>query len=749
MMNKSRRGSVLVIIALLYLSSPISVQTQDSPIDSLLEQMTLEEKIGQMTQIAINKILTDSIAENYGSATKFELDTGKVIHYVKDFHVGSFLNGRAVPPENWYRVTNTLQRINAEYSAIPLLYGIDHVHGSSYLKGGTVFPHNMNLANTFDSQYAYHAGRTASVETADLGHNWNFSPVLGIGRSKSWGRFYETYGEDPLVVSRMGAAEVRGIQDSGATAPFQVASTAKHFLGYSDPKSGWDRSPAEIPDQILREFFLPPFRAAIQAGVKTIMLNSGEINGIPVHASREIVTHLLREELGFTGVVITDWKDIIALEEMHRVAKNHKEATFLAVQAGIDVAMTPFRTDFCTDLAELVREGRITEERIDRSVRRILQLKIDLGLFENPYPGLDRVENRVGRPENREYALQAARESIVLMKNQRKVLPLDDPGTILLTGPNADRKEPLCGGWTYRFMPTSEHWFPEMMPTVFEAMRDQFPDADIRLVQEQEFDAAAEEADAIVIAAGEPRAYAETEGTIDDLHLADNQIRLIHQAVETGKPVILLLIEGRPRLIPEVYDSCDAVLFVGLPGPQGATALAEILSGAVNPSGKLSFTYPYRSGHIIPYNHKHSEYSPLRPVSQALHRYAIGQFGHGLSYTTFRYHDLKMDTLLAGPEDSLTCQVTVTNTGDRAGKEAVLWYISDEFASITRPVKELQHFDKMSIEPGQSETFTFTIHPEKHLAFPDAEGVQQLESGMFTVSVGDLKSRFRYMKNAK
>lgn len=719
-------------------------EESDPRVEALLSKMTLEEKIGQMTQINITKILIDSLLTHYDSVTTLVLDTSKAYEYITRYHVGSFLNGRAMTPEVWVEFIDGLQKLNMHHSRnkIPLLYGIDHVHGSSYLKNGTIFPHNINIAATFDTTFAFECGRITADETAGLGHRWIFSPVLDLGRNKFWGRYYETYGEDPVLVAAMGSACIRGMQNTTDADPYKVSACAKHFIGYSDPKSGWDRSPAEIPDQILREFFLPSFKAAVDAGVKTVMINSGEVNGIPVHASYRMLTTLLREELGFKGVAVTDWEDIIALVKMHYVAENEKEATFMAVEAGIDMSMTPVTTNFCDYLIELVQEGRISEERINLSVRRILKLKFDLGLFDYPYPDRERI-SRAGTETNRQKALDAARESLVLMKNEKNILPLaENTRNILVTGPTAHKKIPLCGGWTYKFAAKSDYWFDENMPTVFEALRKEFGRSNVTLAAKENIKEQARNADVIIVAIGEETAYAETEGSINSLDLPDHHIEITELALSTGKPVVLLLTQGRPRMIHRIFDRCDAVIFAGLPGTEGGQAIAEVISGKVNPSGKMSFTYPYKQGHIIPYNFKRSEYSILRPVGGELKRYAVMEFGEGLSYTTYSYSDLLLSDTIINGKDRITASVKVTNIGTREGKEAVLWFLTDEVGSITRPVKALKHFEKRLIAPGTTELFTFIIEPDTHLWFPDADGRKIMEPGWFTLKVGGFEGRF-------
>jgi len=736
-MNKCFRFTILFLVTSFQI---LAVENSESRIDKILSGMTLAQKVGQMTQLNITALVQDRIAQNYGEVTDYELDTTKIIKYVKNWHIGSFLNGRAVSPENWVYVTGTIQSINAEYTNIPIIYGIDHVHGASYLKNGTIFPHNMNVGCSFDTTHAYNAAITTVSETAHLGHNWVFGPVLGIGKAKSWGRFYETFSEDTYLTSQMGAAVVNGLQNESASKPYKVAACAKHYLGYSDPKSGWDRSPAEIPDQMLREFFLPPFKAAIDASAATIMINSGEVNGIPVHASYEILTKMLREELGFEGIAVTDWLDIKALETMHFTAENEKEATFQAIMAGVDMSMVPLDTSYCIYLKELVEEGRIPMSRIDESVRRILKVKEDLGLFEHFMPTTEYI-SEINSAQNIELALQAARESMVLMKNEKRTLPLEDK-KILLTGFTHDKKVSLCGGWTYRFAADSDRWFPEDMLTIKDAFEQEFGSENLIYQGKRSIKKAARKADVIVIATGEDHAYAETGGSIDDLSLDAGQLVLIKEALATQKPVVLILTEGRPRLIPDVYDEVDAVLFAGLPGIYGAQAIAEIISGGVNPSGKMAFTYPRRSGHIISYNHKRSEYSTIRPVSDELKRYNIAKFGDGLSYSKFSYTNLRMDTTVNSGNVSIQVSVNVTNTSDLSGKEAVLWFVSDEVGSITRPVKELVYFDKKNIQPNETVTYHFEMNPERDLSFPNRLGETLLEDGSFLMQVGNLEQRF-------
>ncbi|HEX8656601.1 MAG TPA: glycoside hydrolase family 3 N-terminal domain-containing protein [Hymenobacter sp.] len=732
-------------------------------VQMLLRQMTLEEKIGQMTQ------LTNSTVNASGRPAEIVLDSAKLVPLIRDFHVGSFLNGEAVAPAQWVKFTGTLQRIALRTSRlrIPVIYGIDHMHGASYVAGAAIFPHNLSLAATFDPEFARQEARATVMESADLGHPWVFAPVLDLGVNPYWSRLYETYGEDPLLAARMGTAFVKELQTNSDILPYKVAACGKHFLGYSDPRTGWDRTNAVISEQHLQEFFRPSFQAAIDAGLKSIMVNSGPINGIPVHASRALLTDLLRGQMGFTGVVVTDWEDIIRLVRVHRAAATEKEATLLALNAGIDMAMTPYTTDFCRYAKELVREGRLSEERLTLSAGRVLQLKDDLGLFENPLPRTDRLA-RIGAPEFRQQALAAAREAVVLLKNKQNSLPLKaTTKRLLVVGPAANSRANLAGGWTLSWPGRAEARYPKSIVTLYQGLRQQFPNAQVELVSYRDsaghlflprVAAAARRADAVVLALGE-KPYAEGLGNINDLSLPDDQLQLVRTVQATGKPNVLVMLAGRPLIIRAIAEKASAILWAGLPGFEGGQALAEVISGRVNPSGKLPITYPQHAGHTVPYHHDPSENSlelaadvgaDFGALKGKQARSAmLTDFGQGMSYTSFRYDNLRLsDSLLTGPAGRLQATVRVTNTGARAGREAVLWFLTDEVGLQARPVRQLRHFDKQALAPGQSRDFTFDVVPGQHLSYPDAAGRPQLEAGYFTLRVGDLKIRFRYQDAA-
>jgi beta-glucosidase len=716
----------------------------EKKIDDLLSKMTLEEKIGQMIQINNSEIVTNA---QWGAGADLKIDikvdTAKLGKMLRKYHVGSFLNGIAVPPETWYQFYKDMQEKNMQVSRleIPIIYGIDHMHGPNYIEGATIFPHAINTACSFNNQLLVNMAHVTAVEAADVGHQWIFGPVCDVSRTPLWGRYYETLGESPYQVATMASIYTKAIEDEKDIAPYKIAASAKHFLGYSDPKSGWDRTPAEISDQTLYEVFVPPFRAAINAGIKTVMINSGEINGRPVHSSYRLLTKLLRDELQFKGVVITDWEDIIRLYRNHRTATDEKDATYQAINAGIDMAMTPYSTDFCDHLKTLVNEGKITKERIDLSVSRILRMKLEIGLFENPYPRNDRFK-KIGSPEHKAIALDAARESIVLMKNDN-TLPLaaQKIKNLLVAGPLANSKIALAGGWTLRWIPAEETIYPKEMLTVFTALQKEYAKANVsQAINADEIKSKSANADAIIVVVGE-MAYSEGFGSIHDLDLPADQVEIVKTAQATGKPVVLVVVAGRPRIITNIYKDSKAVLFAGWPGFEGAQAIAEIISGKVNPSAKLAFNYPVASNRLLPHNHKSTEVLLAHEIENPI---AISPYGSGLSYSNFEYSNLTVgDSILTSATDEIQATVTVKNTGTRDGKEAVLWFINDEVGSISRPVKDLKFYEKQLLKVGETRTFSFNIRADEHLSFPDETGKMLLEDGYFTLMVGKLKKRFK------
>ncbi len=714
-------------------------------VNKLLAQMTVEEKVGQMTQVTID-VVSAGMAAN---GQPHRLDPAKLRTAIINHHVGSILNvmGAAYSLENWHQIITQIQDVATKETRlkIPILYGIDAIHGANYTIGATLFPQHLGMAATWNPALVRREGEITAYEVRASGIPWNFNPVLDIGRQPLWPRLFETFGEDPYLASVMAVAYVKGLQGESnqINQRDKVAACLKHYLGYSFPLTGKDRTPAYIPEIMLREYFLPTFKAAVEAGAHTVMVNSSEINGVPVHASHYYLTELLRDELGFNGFVVSDWSDVINLHVRERVAETPKEAVRQAVLAGIDMSMVPLDFSFYDHLLELVREGAVPMRRIDEAVGRILRVKFALGLFENPYPDKT-LRSKFASAEFRAVARQAARESLVLLKNQNNLLPLAPSAKLLVTGPTADKLSVLNSGWTITWQGNEESLYPHEHHTILEALQEKFGKANVTYVPgasfHEEVDVAAavqaaQAAQAVIVCLGE-EAYCETPGNITDLSLPRAQLNLARALQQTGKPVILVLVEGRPRLIREIEEKSAAILAAFLPGMQGGTAIAEVLAGEVNPSGKLPITYPRYPNDLTLYDHKFSEnvgefqvYQPQFP------------FGFGLSYTTFAYSDLVLDKTKLKPGEALTVSVTVKNTGTRAGQEIVQLYLTDLYASITPHNKRLKRFEKIALAAGESKTVRFVLTPED-FSFIGRDFRPTIESGEFKVTVGPLMQNF-------
>lgn len=714
-------------------------------IDELLQEMTIEEKIGQMIQITVDVFsrITE-YNESESGIIHIELDTAQFIPFLTKYPISSIINGYGFTPENWIEYENAIQGLNQKYTRlkIPIIHAADHQHGANYIHGSTIFPHSLNMAATFNTDLLTKEGQIVGIESADLGHHWILGPIADLGVNPLWPRIFETYGEDPYLTKSMAVAYLDGRINNPDIAPYKQATCAKHFLAYSDPKAGWDRTPTDISNQTLMEFHVPPFKAVIDNGIHAIMLSSSDLNGVPVHGSYEIVTTLLRDHLGFKGVVITDWDDIYKMARYHKVARNNSEATLLSLNAGIDITMSPFDLDFGDILLEYYKEGIIPVERINLSVARILRMKLQIGLFDNYLPRNDRLE-KIGCKEHNEVALQASRESIVLIKNDN-LLPLNKKtSNILLAGPNANLKRVITGGWTYRWWPRTDDYFPENMHTVYTALQAEFENSTIILADSGEIVKKAAKADVIILALGE-NTHAEGFGNFNDILLPENQKMLIKEAQSTNKPVIIVMIGARPLIATEGFNKCSAFIWAGLSGVYGGQAIAEIISGKINPSGKMSISYPAYSGHILNYNHKSSDVLYDIPPKDPLT--AIAWFGEGLSYSDFEYSDITLSDTIVNFNSTVKATITIANNSTIDGKESVLWFISDEYATITRPVKQLKYFEKKLVPAGEAERFEFEIVPEKDLSFTDSKGKQIIETGYFTLSVGDKTARFKLIK---
>lgn len=744
-MCRSRHVRCLPIIVLMWVviaPTPAVAQADAARaerVEALLSRMTIEEKVGQMTQVTITAVA----AEDQAVDGHVRLDPERLREAIVEHHVGSILNviNASLTLEGWHALIREIQDValNETRLGIPIVYGVDFVHGGNYLRSGTMLPHNIGLAATFNRDLVRRTGVITAEEALAAGLPWNFAPVLDVGRIPLWPRYYETFGEDAFLAGELGREVIEGVQQTGP-----VAATLKHYLGYSGSDVGRDRTPANLSERVVREHYLPPFRQGIEAGARSVMVNSGEIDGEPVHASRYWLTDVLRDELGFQGVVVTDWEDVIYLHTRHRVAPTLKEAVRMAVEAGIDMSMTPYEYGFAIHLAELVREGTIPERRIDESVRRILAMKHDLQLFDDPYPDEARVA-RMDTAASRQTARQAARESITLLQNNG-VLPLARGTRVLVTGPAADALTPLHGGWTHTWQGTDASYFPSGSPTLLDAIRARTEQVSFaagsgfdEAIDIEAAAAAARAADVAVIAVGED-AYSEGVGDITDLTLPAAQLELIRAVQATGTPTVLVLVQGRPRVISAVADDAAAILTAYLPGMEGAEAIADVLFGDHNPAGVLPFTYPRRPNALDTYDHKLTQ--TLGPAFDDMGGFHPQfAFGHGLGYTTFSYSDLRLGSPTMGANEGQTVQVTVRNTGDRAGRHAVLLFVRQQYASVTPAVRRLRGFEKVDLAPGASQTVRFALTGED-LGFVGRDGATLLEPGTFDVMVGDLVASF-------
>ena len=721
----------------------------EAKVQKTLKGMTLEEKAGQMMQINVGALL------DYSTRTFNEEAVETVFGKYK---VGSILNtffDAAKPAEYTAGMIAELQQKSMDLVGIPMIYGMDMIHGASYLSDGTLFPQEVNIAATFQPDFARMMGEAMAYQTRAAMIPWVFSPVMDLSRDANWPRNWESFGEDPYLQSVMASTETRALQgdDPNHVDNEHVAVSIKHFMAYGAPRTGKDRTPAIVSASDLRDKFFAPFKASVEAGALTVMVNSASINGTPTHANRTLLTGWLKEGLDWDGMIITDWADIDNLYTREHIAKDKKDALRIGINAGIDMIMDPYDPSACDLICELVREGAIPQERVDDAVARVLRLKYRLGLFDNPVwdvNGYDRFDSQ----EWKDASLQAAIESEVLLKNE-DVLPLAQGTRILVTGPNSDSMRPLNGGWTYTWQGSGAP-FTDGFHTIADALTAKFGSANVTCVPAMDYDpfnwqneinvnipaavAAARSADVIVACVGETT-YCETVGNINDLNISANQAGLVKALAATGKPVVLVLNEGRPRIVRDIEPLCAAVVDVILPGNYGGDALAELLSGDANFSGKLPFTYPKYPNSLHTYDYKVSENVA---TMEGLYNYDAVMdvqwpFASGLSYTSFEYSDLKASSGRFASGDVLSFDVTVTNTGAVAGKEAVLLYSSDMVASLIPDVRRLRAFTKVELQPGESRTVTLTVNADD-LAFVNAEGAWTLEEGEFRIGVGGLST---------
>ena len=753
------KNYIIILLSFLYSCTPQKLNDVDNKINDLLSQMTLQEKVGQMTQINLTVIAKGP--NKWTSSFPLIIDNKKARKAIVDYKIGSVLNtinNTAQKPETWFNTITDIQKyaIDSSRLSIPIIYGIDAIHGTTYTDGATMFPQQITTAASWNPENAYNMALVCAYETRTSGIPWNFSPVLDLGIDPRFPRQFETFGEDPLIVKKFGEAMIKGYQgkDNDVSNKYNIAACMKHFLGYHATISGKDRTPAYISENALREYHLPSFKTAIDAGAKTIMINSGLINGIPVHADYNILTNLLRKELGFEGVILTDWEDINKLYDRDKVARSKKEATKIAINSGIDMSMVPYDyEEFCNNLIELVEEGEVKMSRIDDAVSKILKLKIELGLFKTPVTDYREYDD-FGSEKHNQLAYKAASEAITLLKNEENILPIKGKPRILITGPNGNSMRTLNGAWSYSWQGELTDRFASGYNTIYEAFVNTYGSNNVKYVPgvsykdggtyyemvENSISKAVFEAkrsDYIILCLGET-SYTEKPGDLNDLKLHDLQVKLANELSKTDKPIILILNQGRPRLITDIQGLMKGIINIYLPGNLGGNALADIVSGVVNPSGKLPYTYPAFPNSLIPYYYKPSE---VQNNSQGAYNYVgkvnnLYDFGYGLSYSDFSYSNFNVDKNEYSRSESIKVTIDVTNNSNIDGKETIQLYTSDLYASLTPDNKRLRDFKKIKINAGMKKTIEFIL-PVSELSFINASNKNVVESGVFNIKVGD------------
>lgn len=724
----------------------------EAKVDQTLKKLTLEEKVGQMMEIVI-----DLLGGNDKNGV-FYIDEHKADSIFSHYKVGSILNAPntcAPTAQQWEKYMAQIQKLSMKRMGVPCIFGLDQNHGSTYTQGGTLFPQNINVAATFNREIARRSAEATAYETRAASVPWTYSPTVDLGRDARWPRIWENFGEDCYLSSEMGKAMVYGFQgeDPNHIDQYHIATSMKHFMGYGVPWTGKDRTPAYISPADLREKHFAPFLAGIEAGALSVMVNSASVNGMPMHANKEILTHWLKEQTGWDGVLITDWADVNNLYTREMVAKDKKDALRIAINAGIDMVMEPYSCDACGYIIELVNEGKIPMSRIDDACRRVLRMKYRLGLFEHPTQKLKNYP-LFGGEQFAQLALEGATESMVLLKNSNNILPLQKGKKILLTGPNANQMRCLDGGWSYTWQGNRTDEFAGKYNTIYEALCNEYGKENIVLNQgvtyneagkyweenEPQIAAAVEAAknvDVVVACIGE-NSYTETPGNLTDLWLSENQRNLVKALATTGKPIILVLNEGRPRLIADIEPLAQGVVDILIPGNYGGDALAQLLSGKANFSGKMPYTYPKEINSLANYDFKKSEEVGTMTGAYDYNAKITQQwgFGHGLSYTTYQYSNLKVDKASFAHDDVIRVSVEVKNTGKVAGKESVLLFSSDLMASMVPDGRRLRAFDKVALQPGESKTVTFDLKAND-LAFVGWDGKWILEEGDFKLMVAD------------
>ena len=745
------------MLALAYTASAnVPVIKSDPKIEAQVEQtlkkLTLEEKIGQMMEL-----VTDLFGANDKNGV-FYIDEHKTDSILSRYKIGSILNAPntcAPTAKQWEKYIAQIQKISMKRIGIPCVFGLDQNHGSTYTQGGTLFPQNINVAASFNREIARRSAEATAYETRAVSVPWTYSPTVDLGRDARWPRIWENFGEDCYLSSEMGKAMVYGFQgeDPNNIDQYHIATSMKHFMGYGVPWTGKDRTPAYISPADLREKHFAPFLAGLQAGALTVMVNSASVNGMPMHANKDILTGWLKEETGWDGVLITDWADINNLYTREMVAKDKKDALRIAINAGIDMIMEPYSCDACGYLVELVKEGKIPMSRIDDACRRVLRMKYRLDLFKNPTQKLKNYP-KFGGKEFAKIALEGATESMVLLKNEGNILPLQHGKKILLTGPNANQMRCLDGGWSYTWQGHRADEFAGKYNTIYEAFCNEYGKENVILNQGVTYNEkgkyweenepqiqgavdAAKDADIIVACIGE-NSYTETPGNLTDLWLSENQRNLVKELAKTGKPVVLVLNEGRPRLIADIEPLAQGIIDILIPGNMGGDALANLVSGKSNFSGKMPYTYPKEINSLANYDFKKSEEVGTMEGAYDYNAKITQQwgFGYGLSYTSYKYSNLKVSQSDFRHGDIIKVSVDVKNTGKVAGKESVLLFSSDLIASMVPDGRRLRAFDKVELQPGETKTMTFELKADD-LAFVDWNGKWRLEEGDFKLMIAD------------
>ena len=724
----------------------------EAQVEQILKKLTLEEKIGQMMEL-----VTDLFGANDKNGV-FYIDEHKTDSILSRYKIGSILNAPntcAPTAKQWEKYIEQIQKISMKRIGIPCVFGLDQNHGSTYTQDGTLFPQNINIAATFNREIARHSAEATAYETRAVSVPWTYSPTVDLGRDARWPRIWENFGEDCYLTSEMGKAMVYGFQgeDPNNIDQYHIATSLKHFMGYGVPWTGKDRTPAYISPANLREKHFAPFLAGLQAGALTVMVNSASVNGMPMHANKEILTGWLKEETGWDGVLITDWADINNLYTREMVAKDKKDALRIAINAGIDMIMEPYSCDACGYLIELVKEGKIPMSRIDDACRRVLRMKYRLDLFKNPTQKLKNYP-KFGGEEFAKLALEGATESMVLLKNEGNILPLQHGKKILLTGPNANQMRCLDGGWSYTWQGHRTDEFAGKYNTIYEAFCNEYGKENVILNQGVTYNekgkyweenepqilgavAAAKDADVIVACIGE-NSYTETPGNLTDLWLSENQRNLVKALAQTGKPVILVLNEGRPRLIADIEPLAQGIIDILIPGNMGGNALVNLVSGKSNFSGKMPYTYPKEINSLANYDFKKSEEVGTMEGAYDYNAKITQQwgFGYGLSYTSYQYSNLKVSKSDFRHGDIIKVSVDVKNTGKVAGKESILLFSSDLVASMVPDGRRLRAFDKVELQPGETKTVTFELKADD-LAFVGWDGKWRLEEGDFKLMIAD------------